>query len=359
MKDKVLLIAAFGEGKDGMSHASIVLRDEWKHMGVAMDSVDFFENGGAGVGISANKKVMSTYANFKLAKKYIKDAKVVYITPKMSLFGFLSCIPFYRLCLANKVPYTLHFHGRGLQQNFHKPLFPRKRMQYYVKKARSNIALTPSLKEEMMALMPEGRWDVVGNFSDLMLKDDEMEQKRKSYQQKPLQIVYMSNIMEGKGIFELIDAVKNDDRFKLKIAGAVFPEEKERFDAVMKDAKNIEYLGFVYGEDKRNLLKESAVFALPTAYKNEAQPISMIEALCLGCVVLTTTLPGIVDTLGESYPQSLYIKKDVENLKVKLTELYDTNCKEGEVILDRIKDVQRPFSVPHYAKQILDLTLGQ
>ena len=39
------------------------------------------------------------------------------------------------------------------------------------------------------------------------------------------------------------------------------------------------YYGIVGGEQKRELLKKCYIFALPTRYPNEGQPISILEAI--------------------------------------------------------------------------------
>ena len=49
----------------------------------------------------------------------------------------------------------------------------------------------------------------------------------------------------------------------------------------------------VEGEEKRNLLKQSHIFCLPTFHKFEGQPISILEAYASGCIVLTTANGGI------------------------------------------------------------------
>jgi|GEM_PF-7021861 len=356
MKDDgcILMIAAFGQGRDGMSHASCALRDAWRQKRIGFEAVDFFENGGAGVGVKASDKIKSTIRNRRIAKDLAKEATACYITPKLSPLGFLSCIPYFRLCRKNKLPYTLHFHGRALLGTYQKHILLRPAIKKWISCAHKNIALTPSLQKEMQQLLGgAGDWTAVGNFAgnDMMISAAELEKKRSVYEQKPLQICYLSNVIGSKGIFELMHAVAGDERFSLKIAGGVFPDEQQRFNKILEGSRNMQYLGFLSGQEKRRLLTESAVLVLPTRYPTEAQPISIIEALCMGCAVIATPLPGILDTLGE-YPAELIVEKNALSVKAALESVYNEPEKYYEFIKSNMDACHQRFSVEHFAAEI-------
>ena len=68
-KKKILMIAAFGRGDDGMSFATCRLREAWQAAGVPVSSVDFFDNGGSGVGVSALNKIKATFINKRPREK--------------------------------------------------------------------------------------------------------------------------------------------------------------------------------------------------------------------------------------------------------------------------------------------------
>lgn len=354
-----MMIAAFGRGDDGMSFASCKLREVWQANGVPIMSVDFFDNGGSGVGVSAINKIKATFINKRLAKRYIKDCEAVYFTPKLSPLGFYSLISYYKMCLKHDKPYALHIHGRALIDTYNNHKWIRKHIRKYISLAHSNIALTQKLKREMRELFGCGKFDVVGNFAldEMMLKPEEMEQKKQIMSKKPMQICYMSNVIESKGIFELIEAVGGDEKYALKIAGRIFPDEKARFEKCLEEYDNIEYLGFVSSGEKKKLLMESAVFCLPTRYPTEAQPIALIEALCMGCIVAATDLPGIVDTLGESYPKELFVEKDTEDIRETLDMIYDSPQEMFDKISAHLPEYHKAFSLEKFAEEIYGYTL--
>lgn len=61
----------------------------------------------------------------------------------------------------------------------------------------------------------------------------------------------------------------------------------------------VTYHGIVGGEAKRRLLKECYIFALPTRYPNEGQPISILEAILhiIKALVITVCDDGMTHFL--------------------------------------------------------------
>ena len=118
-----------------------------------------------------------------------------------------------------------------------------------------------------------------------------------------LRIVFLSNLMIEKGILDLLEDLelleKQNVNYEAKIAGNIDVTNKKHFISIFKNLKFTEYLGVVNGEQKKELLKWSNVYVLPTYYKMEGQPISLIEAMATNNVIITTKLPGIMDIIKE------------------------------------------------------------
>ena len=82
-------------------------------------------------------------------------------------------------------------------------------------------------------------------------------------------------------------------------AGKFFEEtEKSFFDQFVAENKLEDYItyhGVVGGKEKQELLDRCDFFALLTTYPNEGQPISILEAMGNGMVIITTDHAGIAD----------------------------------------------------------------
>jgi len=64
----------------------------------------------------------------------------------------------------------------------------------------------------------------------------------------------------------------------------------------------VQYLGFVSGDQKNQLLRNSDLFCFPTYYQNENQPVNLIEAMAFGLPILTTRWRSIPELFPAQYP---------------------------------------------------------
>lgn len=127
-----------------------------------------------------------------------------------------------------------------------------------------------------------------------------------------LQLMFFSRIEIEKGILETIDAfleLEDVDRpVSLVIAGEGPGLEIVRQRVNEAGDERIRLVGYVRGEQKRELLERSHVMCLPTRY-GEGLPVSILEAMAFGMPIITRPVGGIPDNLieGENgyYVQSL------------------------------------------------------
>ena len=137
---------------------------------------------------------------------------------------------------------------------------------------------------------------------------------RKRTKDQPIKVLYLSNLIQSKGYRDILDAVailKQETSLHVEASFA------GRFDATDHDeiaespreaqerfARDIEvhglqpnarYVGIVSGKTKQDLLNESDFFILATNHPGEGQPISIIEAMAHGCVVVATNYRAIPD----------------------------------------------------------------
>lgn len=136
----------------------------------------------------------------------------------------------------------------------------------------------------------------------------------------PVRLLFLSNLIESKGWLDVLEAVRllrerhgpgavrcdfygefltnpaDDARVRSpEQARALFDE----FVAAHGLAASVGYHGSVSGEAKRQVLRDSHVFVLPTRYSNEGQPVSIIEAMAYGNVVVSTRYRAIPDLVED------------------------------------------------------------
>ena len=113
-------------------------------------------------------------------------------------------------------------------------------------------------------------------------------------------IAFIANLQPTKGLFELIEAVKKTEKdVKLSIVGpgSDIVIEKIKQTAGNLLAKKIFLLGPKSNADAVQFLKNQDILALPTYFPSEAFPISILEAMSLGKLVISTDRAAIPDML--------------------------------------------------------------
>lgn len=143
--------------------------------------------------------------------------------------------------------------------------------------------LTPQVATEKIEILPNS------------VDPDEYDPE---FGQKPPHIVFVSNLIERKGVPELIEALdmlsERGINFRASIAGKGrlsdgVSELAERHD-------HIDYLGYVSEARKRELLETGSIYVLPT--HAEGLPIAMLEGMAGGNAIVSTgvgSIPEVID----------------------------------------------------------------
>lgn len=112
---------------------------------------------------------------------------------------------------------------------------------------------------------------------------------------------FLSNITAAKGCFDFIELVEAASANGLDVeglmAGPVQAEIKEVFNQAIQNVACIKHVGAVYGEDKSQFFAEIDVLVFPTRYANEAEPVTIWEAMGAGVPVISLSrgcINGIV-----------------------------------------------------------------
>ncbi len=125
----------------------------------------------------------------------------------------------------------------------------------------------------------------------------------KSWQeQETLNIGYISNISSEKGIFEFMELCEHLHarriKFRAIVAGPFVDGRTEHsVTKVATQLREIEFVGAVFGEEKREFYRTIDILCFPTKYKNEAEPLVVLEALASGVPVMAFDRGSIAEVL--------------------------------------------------------------
>lgn len=320
------------------------------------------------ISITNNKKFL-----FVLLRLIFSNFDLYYFTISQSKIGNIRDLIILKIIQLKHKPIIIHLHGGGFK-NLYEAEFGS--IQKYFNniifsKVDVAIVLGKSLLNMFDNVIDQNKLLVVNNCIDkeFLLDDIKFEKKISTINNDEIvKVLYLGNFIEEKGYKYVLDLAKhindrNDKRFKFYFAGKFFTlKDKTEFESYVQDNSlnhMVEYKGIVLGEEKLKLLEECHCFVLLTTYKNEGQPISIIEAAANGLRVISTDHAGIKDILNEK--EMIMIDKeeiDIEKIYKQLNYEIIHHEWVNDILKKNRKKMKTSFSEEQYIKNIEDVFLS-
>lgn len=229
--------------------------------------------------------------------------KIVYLIAGQSRNSFVRDIPFILLSSLFGKKIIVHIHGGNFGSFYNEENNSFKFIiEFVYKRVDRIIVLSSKLKNMFPFISDKSKLVTIKNGIV-----DDCNIPRTSPIKDNLRLLYLSNIMETKGVFNVIDAAielheSKSINVSLDIAGdfvidtspnvpTSYKNVESLKTAFYKKNKNmdfIKYHGVVLGEDKEKLLLNTDVILLPSHFSAEGQPMSLIEGLKYGLAIITT-----------------------------------------------------------------------
>lgn len=267
-----------------------------------------------GLGNFSLKKLFTT---FLVIFKTIKDSftfkpDIAYVTMSPLGFAFFkdAFIIFFVKIFSKRT--LIHLHGKGINDEI-----PSKIKRFIYKKTFKNteVILLSKLLEYDIKEVHQGIIHILPNG----IPKVDLQVKNKSFKKE---FLYLSNLVKTKGIEVLLKAAKEvvlfEPEFKLTIVGDQVDysvKELKSFISEHRLENNITFKGPAYGKEKYDVLQESCFFILPTFYRNECLPISIIEAMQTENIIISTNIGAISDLVQPAVNGYLVEPNSVTSLK--------------------------------------------
>ena len=131
----------------------------------------------------------------------------------------------------------------------------------------------------------------------------------------PIKILFMGWIEENKGIWNLLEAVKElrDENFIVAFAGN--GKEFKKLEMMVKSEKlenKVKLLNWVYGTQKNTILNEADIFVLPSF--REGLPNALLEAMASCTAIITSDVGAIPDVVQSGVNGYLIKAGDTKSL---------------------------------------------
>jgi glycosyltransferase involved in cell wall biosynthesis len=263
----------------------------------------------------------------------LKNVSITYMTLSESFLGNLKDIIVFSILRTKSKRVVCHLHGgAGLRELLKKKYsISWLACKFILSKLDYLILLGKSLALITNDAIPAKKIRICPNFYEpqLLIEKEKINRKFKDIHRK-INLLFLSNLVEGKGIMELVAAfncLTSHERSKLhlSIVGSIRSENLgNKILSLVRSLENCTFYGALQGEEKIEILHKSHVFCLPSYYKYEGQPISILEAYAAGCAVISTDHSGIQDIFQHNKNGIRVEKKSIISLVNALRELIKT-----------------------------------
>lgn len=270
-------------------------------------------------GNALRKVLFFAWSYIELKKLIAKDAFDM-IHLHMSYKGsFYRKYYIAKLCKKRHKRVIIHLHGSEFKRFYDDGS---KRLKYQIRElfemADCTIVLGTDWENYIRMITPRANIQVISNavrIPDIQSKEGN----------EILTFLFLGVLIKRKGVIDLLNAVKkltqeNISKFKLMIAGSGEEESalKEFVENENLESK-VEFLGWIDGKQKSELLKKSDVLVLPSY--NEGLPVAILEALSYALPVISTNVGSIAEAVKDGQNGYLVMPGDVHHLAESMKHL--------------------------------------
>ena len=191
--------------------------------------------------------------------------------------------------------------------------------------ARLSLVLAHAVGEDaavffpkQIRVLPNGIPDPAPDFAAAVLPARIARQQARP---RIFRVLFLAHCTREKGLYDALDGVFQAQRrlqsaeptacIALTVAGQFLTAGDQRaFEQTLTRVNEawqgdgsppaVEHVGFVTGETKDRLFRESDCFCFPTYYRSEVMPVTLIEALAYGLPIVATRWRAIPEMLPEA-----------------------------------------------------------
>ena len=170
--------------------------------------------------------------------------------------------------------------------------------------------------------------------------------RRNDHFEKEDYYCFIGRLSHEKGARTLIEAANQLPDRKLVVIGGGPLESELRTIA----GPHIEFVGFKQWNEIKAFVGRAKFIVVPSEWY-ENNPLSVIEALCLGTPVLGANVGGIPELIQEGVSGRMFESRNAGNLKEKIDEMFNTSFDYREMALRS----QTAYSAEQYYQNLLPI----
>lgn len=309
------------------------------------------------IGKGGIRKLYDYITQLKDIRKEIKKIKpnLCYVTPNAKGGAFYKDFFVIMLLKLMKQHIVIHYHNKGVATRQNRVLdnFLYKRFFKDLKVILLTNTLYKDIKKYVrpsdVFICPNGIPDNTVLVSDNKLSTE-------------TQILFLSNMIATKGVWELVEAChiikEKGKKVTCHFVGKWSDITESDFNSVIAQKELTDYViahGAQYGEEKNKFFQDADIFAFPTYYPNECFPVVLLEAMQQKLPCISTNEGGIPDIIDEGKTGFIVEKKNAEQLANKLIYLIEHPEQRKEMGKNGYKKYRSQFTLQTFENRMKEI----
>lgn len=167
-------------------------------------------------------------------------------------------------------------------------------------------------------------------------------------------IIYFGRLSKEKGLFTLIEAMKNVKGLSLKIIGKGPIEESLKSKINCEKIRNVTLLGFKTGKELKDEIKKSMFVVFPSEWY-ETFGLVAIESFALGKPVIGSRIGGIPKLVKDGKTGLTFKTGSADDLRKKILYLINNPHKVVKMGKNARKFVEEKFNSEKYYQRLMEI----
>lgn len=243
---------------------------------------------------------------------------------------------------------VMHHHGAEFEDFYAKCSCKQKeRIKKVLETVDVNIVLSKRLVAMIKDKSPKAKVKVLYNAVNTYGENP--------YNESAKNILFLGRLGERKGTFDLLECIYRIDKqidkeIKFYLCGDGAIEEVRRKIEELRIGNRIAHVGWIDGEEKRELLKTTMINVLPSY--NEGLPMTILETMAYGIPNISTRIASIPEVITDGINGFLITPGDINVLVEKLITLITDSSLQIKFSINSYQLIYSRFSLKNNIEKL-------
>jgi len=271
-------------------------------------------------------------------KLITKKIDIVHLHPS-EYFGLYRYIPFIYITKLMRKPILLHMHACKFDVFYNDLNKTKQKIVRSTLNTSDGIICLSKSWADVYNKLSQRKTYIINNTVPKLLKNP--------YDMKSKVITFMGFIGSRKGVFDLLEAIKDLNGtydYHLEICGSG-EEVKLKNKIIENNLQSVTtFHGWIGSKEKDIILRRTSIFILPSY--DEGFPMVLLEAMSYGIPVISTPVGGIPE-LVEKENGFLIKPGDIYSLKEKIQFLLEHSNIREQISINNYNTINQKFSMDY------------